>query len=99
MINVAQIATIQTDNVDNNSPIRQALVIIEHKIRNLEKRKVSAKRIVCVRIVENSAFPNYFRSSSRRAVFRFRSFSIAAYHFCFYGFILLGRKQSSERVM
>lgn len=29
------------DSVDNNSPIRQALVIIEHKIRNLEKRKVS----------------------------------------------------------
>lgn len=24
-----------------NTPIRQALVIIEHKIRNLEKRKVS----------------------------------------------------------
>lgn len=39
--NMAQIATIQTENVDNNSPIRQALVIIEHKIRNLEKRKVS----------------------------------------------------------
>lgn len=27
--------------VDNSSPIRQVLVIIEHKIRNLEKRKVS----------------------------------------------------------
>lgn len=27
--------------VDNSTPIRQVLVIIEHKIRNLEKRKVS----------------------------------------------------------
>lgn len=29
------------ENVDNNSPIRQISLIIEHKIRNLEKRKVS----------------------------------------------------------
>lgn len=27
---------------NNNTPIRQALVIIEHKIRNLEKRKVNS---------------------------------------------------------
>lgn len=29
------------ENVDNNSPVRQVSLIIEHKIRNLEKRKVS----------------------------------------------------------
>lgn len=32
----------QADNVDNSSPIRQISLIIEHKIRNLEKRKVRA---------------------------------------------------------
>jgi len=26
--------------IDNSTPIRQVLVVIEHKIRNLEKRKV-----------------------------------------------------------
>lgn len=32
------------NNNANNTPIRQALVIIEHKIRNLEKRKVCRKK-------------------------------------------------------
>lgn len=31
----------QAENVDNSSPVRQISLIIEHKIRNLEKRKVS----------------------------------------------------------
>lgn len=33
-------AAAQPPAVDNSSPIRQVMVIIEHKIRNLEKRKV-----------------------------------------------------------
>lgn len=37
-------AVAPSENVDNNSPVRQISLIIEHKIRNLEKRKVSFKR-------------------------------------------------------
>lgn len=33
-----------SENVDNNSPVRQISLIIEHKIRNLEKRKVSQQK-------------------------------------------------------
>ncbi|XP_031627989.1 caprin homolog isoform X3 [Contarinia nasturtii] len=32
-------AVAQSENVDNSSPVRQISLIIEHKIRNLEKRK------------------------------------------------------------
>lgn len=32
------------ENVENSSPVRQISLIIEHKIRNLEKRKVSKKQ-------------------------------------------------------
>ncbi|XP_055314162.1 caprin homolog isoform X2 [Sitodiplosis mosellana] len=32
-------AAAQSENVDNSSPVRQISLIIEHKIRNLEKRK------------------------------------------------------------
>lgn len=39
--NVTTIPVTQADNVENNTPIRQALIAIDHKIRNLEKRKVS----------------------------------------------------------
>lgn len=39
--NVAAKEPIAVENVDNSSPIRQVIVIIDHKIRNLEKRKVS----------------------------------------------------------
>lgn len=39
--NVATNNATTAEMVDNNSPIRQVLVIIDHKIRNLEKRKVS----------------------------------------------------------
>lgn len=38
----AAVNTTAVEIVDNSSPIRQVLVIIEHKIRNLEKRKVSS---------------------------------------------------------
>lgn len=38
---VAAKETTAVENVDNSSPIRQVIVIIDHKIRNLEKRKVS----------------------------------------------------------
>lgn len=31
------------DSSQNLTPLRQAITIIEHKIRNLEKRKVSSK--------------------------------------------------------
>lgn len=34
----------QGENVDNSSPVRQVALIIEHKIRNLEKRKVSKSK-------------------------------------------------------
>lgn len=34
-------AVASSENVDNSSPVRQISLIIEHKIRNLEKRKVS----------------------------------------------------------
>lgn len=34
-----------SENVDNSSPVRQISLIIEHKIRNLEKRKVSPKHL------------------------------------------------------
>lgn len=37
----AKEAAAQSENVDNSSPVRQISLIIEHKIRNLEKRKVS----------------------------------------------------------
>lgn len=40
-VNVAGKETTAAENVDNSSPIRQVIVIIDHKIRNLEKRKVS----------------------------------------------------------
>lgn len=40
-VNVAGKEITAADNVDNSSPIRQVIVIIDHKIRNLEKRKVS----------------------------------------------------------
>lgn len=36
----AAAAAAAANAVDNSTPIRQVLVIIEHKIRNLEKRKV-----------------------------------------------------------
>lgn len=36
-------AAAQSENVDNSSPVRQISLIIEHKIRNLEKRKVSTQ--------------------------------------------------------
>lgn len=41
------------ENVDNSSPVRQIAVLVEHKIRNLEKRKVSetAIRILLIRIL------------------------------------------------
>lgn len=32
---------IEKPEIENVTPVRQALLIIEHKIRNLEKRKVS----------------------------------------------------------
>lgn len=38
-------AAAQSENVDNSSPVRQISLIIEHKIRNLEKRKVSQPNI------------------------------------------------------
>lgn len=34
------------DSTQQNTPIRQALVIIEHKIRNLEKRKVCSNEFI-----------------------------------------------------
>lgn len=36
-------AAAPSENVDNSSPVRQISLIIEHKIRNLEKRKVSTQ--------------------------------------------------------
>lgn len=38
-------AVAQAENVDNSSPVRQVALIIEHKIRNLEKRKVSKSKL------------------------------------------------------
>lgn len=32
---------IEKSEIENVTPVRQSLLIIEHKIRNLEKRKVS----------------------------------------------------------
>lgn len=37
------------ENVDNSSPVRQISLIIEHKIRNLEKRKVSTRRLYYIK--------------------------------------------------
>lgn len=36
-------ALVDSSSTPQNTPIKQGLVIIEHKIRNLEKRKVSFK--------------------------------------------------------
>lgn len=41
----AAAAAAAANAVDNSTPIRQVLVIIEHKIRNLEKRKVCLVRL------------------------------------------------------
>lgn len=41
------------ENVDNSSPVRQIALIIEHKIRNLEKRKVSTQESCCKKAKSN----------------------------------------------
>lgn len=37
---------IEKPEIENVTPVRQSLLIIEHKIRNLEKRKVSFNKFL-----------------------------------------------------
>lgn len=41
----SETASVESASNQQNTPIKQAIVIIEHKIRNLEKRKVIKQRL------------------------------------------------------
>lgn len=75
-------AVAQAENVDNSSPVRQVALIIEHKIRNLEKRKVSKSKLqhntTTTTKKKNSTTPSNQTKSKfiRFSVFRIKSHQV-----------------------
>lgn len=49
---------IEKPEIENVTPVRQALLIIEHKIRNLEKRKVSFNKFL-IEILQKINYGRY----------------------------------------